>query len=77
MQARAQGRVLVTLDKDFGELAVLHGITHAGIIRLVNISARQQAAACISVLAAGGDDLRRGAIVTVELGRVRIRLSDS
>ncbi len=73
-QAHDERRVLVTLDKDFGELAVLHGISHSGIIRLVNIPARKQAGACISVLAAGAGDLRRGAIVTVELGRVRIRL---
>jgi predicted nuclease of predicted toxin-antitoxin system len=30
-QARAEGRVLVTLDKDFGELAVVKGIRHCGM----------------------------------------------
>ncbi len=40
--AYQEGRVLVTLDKDFGTLAVLHGKPHVGIIRLVNIAARQQ-----------------------------------
>ena len=34
---RADGRVLVTLDKDFGELAILHGVAHAGIVRLVGL----------------------------------------
>jgi predicted nuclease of predicted toxin-antitoxin system len=28
----------VTLDKDFGELAVVYGHPHAGIIRLVDFS---------------------------------------
>jgi predicted nuclease of predicted toxin-antitoxin system len=33
----AESRVLVTLDKDFGELAIMKGAPHAGIIRLVGI----------------------------------------
>ena len=72
--AHREGRVLVTLDKDFGELAVLHGTAHCGILRLVGISARQQAAVCQQVLAAHGAELAVGAIVTAEAGRLRIRL---
>lgn len=30
------GQALVTLDKDFGELAVALGAAHAGIVRLVD-----------------------------------------
>jgi predicted nuclease of predicted toxin-antitoxin system len=63
----------VTLDKDFGELAVLEGRPHSGIVRLVSIAARRQGAACRDVLARFGEELRAGAIVTVEPGRVRIR----
>jgi predicted nuclease of predicted toxin-antitoxin system len=73
-RARDEGRVLVTLDKDFGELAVLHGDAHCGIVRLVGISAQQQAAACQIVLAAHGPKLVSGAIITAEAGRLRIRL---
>ena len=40
--AYQQDRVLVTLDKDFGELAIVYGRPHRGIIRLVDLSARQQ-----------------------------------
>jgi predicted nuclease of predicted toxin-antitoxin system len=69
--------VLVTLDKDFGELAVREGRRHAGIIRLVDISATSQAGACIQVLERYAEELRSGAIVTVEPGRVRLRLPDS
>jgi predicted nuclease of predicted toxin-antitoxin system len=36
------GRVLITLDKDFGELAIVYGKPHRGIIRLVDLPARQQ-----------------------------------
>ena len=72
--ARREDRVLVTLDKDFGELAVVHGAAHCGIVRLVAISARQQASVCQRVLAAHGDELLSGAIITAEAGRLRIRL---
>jgi predicted nuclease of predicted toxin-antitoxin system len=71
--ANEQGRVLVTLDKDFGELAVLRGLPHCGIVRLVDISARRQAKVCLQVLAAHGDELTAGAIITAEPGRLRIR----
>jgi len=32
--ADREGRILVTLDKDFGELAIVRGISHCGILRL-------------------------------------------
>ena len=35
-------RVLVTLDKDFGEFAVVRGQQHSGIIRLVDSNNEQQ-----------------------------------
>jgi predicted nuclease of predicted toxin-antitoxin system len=72
--AHDQGRVLVTLDKDFGELAVMRSQPHGGILRLVGISARQQAAVCQQVFVAHGVDLAGGAIITAEPGRLRIRL---
>ena len=71
--ARA-GRILVTLDKDFGELAVLRGELHSGILRLVNIPARRQAWVCLQVLASHGPEFASGAIITAEPGRLRIRL---
>jgi predicted nuclease of predicted toxin-antitoxin system len=36
--AAAEGRVLVTLDNDFGELVVLHRQPSAGIIRIIDES---------------------------------------
>ena len=68
-----QDRILVTLDKDFGELAVAHEKPHVGIIRLVGFSARAQAKVCLSALKRYGDELAAGTIVTVEPGRVRVR----
>ena len=71
-QAHREGRILVTLDKDFGELAIVRKLPHSGIVRLVDISARKQAKVCELVLASYGDELLRGAIVTAEPGRLRI-----
>jgi predicted nuclease of predicted toxin-antitoxin system len=68
-----QRRVLVTLDKDFGELVIVGGRPHAGILRLVNVTARQQAEVCLAALAAHGPELEAGAIVTASPGRLRIR----
>lgn len=72
-QAFADGRILVTLDKDFGELAVLHGMPHAGIVRLVNWSAVEQSGVCIRALNLYGAELQAGALVTAEQGRFRVR----
>ena len=63
----------MTLDKDFGELVIVHGQQHSGIIRLVNWPVREQASTCLTVLNRYGTELQAGAIVTVEPGRVRIR----
>jgi predicted nuclease of predicted toxin-antitoxin system len=71
--AHREGRILITLDKDFGELAVVHGQPHGGILRLVILSAAHQAPACLMAINRYGAELQSGAIVTVELGRVRIR----
>ncbi|MFH0792623.1 MAG: DUF5615 family PIN-like protein [bacterium] len=76
-RAFKDGRVLVTLDKDFGKLAVLKERPHSGIVRLVNLSARKQARACLDVLKTHGEDLSRGAIVTVERGWLRVRMPQS
>lgn len=72
-RAYDEGRILVTLDKDFGELAIVYGTPHCGILRLVNFAARQQAAMCLHVLMLHGQELESGAIVTAEPGRLRIR----
>ena len=72
-RARAEGRILVTLDKDFGELAIVHGVPHCGIVRLVEMAAKRQATICATVLERYAADLQAGAIVTATETRVRIR----
>ena len=69
-------RILITLDKDFGDLAILWGAPHRGIMRLVNIPARQQGRVAAHVLALHGSELLSGAIATVESSQIRIRPPD-
>jgi predicted nuclease of predicted toxin-antitoxin system len=75
-RAHVTDSIFVTLDKDFGELAIVKGAPHAGIIRLVGIRAREQGPTAAHVLAAYADALACRAILTVEPDRVRIRLPD-
>jgi predicted nuclease of predicted toxin-antitoxin system len=63
-RAHQETRVLVTLDKDFGELAIVRGLPHSGLVR---------ARMSIVVLAKYGPELEAGAIITVEAARVRVR----
>jgi len=74
--AHLDGRILVTLDKDFGELVIVQGIRHSGLLRIVNTSARKQGPAILNVLNRYGAELERGAVVTAEPGRLRIRPPD-
>lgn len=66
-------RILITLDKDFGELAIVHDKPHSGIIRLVGHSALRQGPVSVKILHKYEHELQKNAIITVEKSRVRIR----
>lgn len=72
-RAYQEQRVLVTLDKDFGELAIVRRLPHRGIVRLVDFAGREQGRVCLRVLSTYGNELEAGAIVTVDRRRARIR----
>jgi predicted nuclease of predicted toxin-antitoxin system len=74
--ANRESRILITLDKDFGELVVVFGKPHSGIVRLVDLHSSRQAPVCEEVLARYGSDLNGGAIVTVTADRTRLRPPD-
>ena len=71
--ALQHNQVLITLDKDFGEIAVVQRHAHCGILRLVNLRAEAQGDASIAALARYAQELSQGGIVTIEPGRVRVR----
>jgi predicted nuclease of predicted toxin-antitoxin system len=66
-------RVLITLDKDFGEWAILHRRSHFGIIRLVGFRAQEQGRVCNHILQDYQSELAQNPLITVEPDRVRIR----
>ena len=74
-KARHEDRTVVTLDADFHALLALSQATYPSVIRIriEGLYARQAADLIQTVLARCGDDLRRGAVVTVQPKRIRIR----
>ena len=62
--ACTEGRILVTLDKDFGELAIVRGLRHCGILRVAGFAAHQQAGVIGHVPSLHGAELQSGAVVT-------------
>jgi predicted nuclease of predicted toxin-antitoxin system len=72
-RAVQEKRVLVTLDKDFGELVFLRGQSHTGIIRLVEVPSLNQAEAIQAIVSKQGEELTQGAIITLKNNKLRIR----
>jgi predicted nuclease of predicted toxin-antitoxin system len=73
--ARADGRTVVTLDADFHALLALSGATAPSVvrIRIEGLKAEAVARLVSAVLARWRDDLERGAVVTVQASRQRMR----
>jgi predicted nuclease of predicted toxin-antitoxin system len=71
--AHSEGRILVTEDKDFGQLAYAGGQETAGVllIRFPSDARSRVAAAVLSVVAELGERITR-AFVVIEPGRARI-----
>jgi predicted nuclease of predicted toxin-antitoxin system len=72
-RATDAGRIVVTIDKDFGELAVARQQPHGGIVRLVDLRSVEQGPFCHAALEKYAKELAAGAVVTVERHRVRVR----
>jgi predicted nuclease of predicted toxin-antitoxin system len=71
--ATQEGRVLVTEDKDFGELVFVHRLPHPSIVRFVEMRVDDQVAAMQELLDHYLTDMQRGALIVVTGGRIRIR----
>jgi predicted nuclease of predicted toxin-antitoxin system len=74
--AHKENRILITLDKDFGELAIFRGEPHKGIIRIVDYSATELGEVCKRILVKYQFELSQAAIITVDKKRVRVRLNN-
>lgn len=71
--ALAEQRVLITLDKDFGRLAVMAHQAHAGIVRIRKTRPPQFGEVASKALILHGEDLQAGAIVVASPHRIRVR----
>lgn len=73
--AKAEGRILITNDKDFGALIYQHQLEHAGVIffRLRDESIPAKIARLEEVLVNHADALAGGAYIVVTDRRIRVR----
>lgn len=70
--AAKEARILVTIDTDFGELIYLENLSHAGLIRLPDVPARERQLIIQDLLMRYETELQDAAIITVRSGRIRI-----
>ena len=75
--AAADDRVVVTIDLDFGELVFLHGVPHAGLIRLPDVPVAERIALIETVLERCGESLSKRAIVTASNRRIRVSMQSA
>ncbi len=71
--ALEEGRVLITEDKDFGELVFVRGLPHSGIIRFVDMRVEDKVSAMRSLLDHEADSVCQGVLIVVSRSRVRVR----
>ncbi len=72
--ANQEQRVLVTEDKDFGELVFVRHLPHPCIIRFVEMQVSEKVAAMRELLEQHADAMHESAMIVVTRRRVRIRL---
>ena len=72
-QALEGNYILITLDKDFGELVFVFNLPHSAIIRLVDIRPKEQGRTIKKVIESHRAILPENPIITVDINRVRIR----
>jgi predicted nuclease of predicted toxin-antitoxin system len=70
--AAAEGRILVTMDKDFGEFIFVEGASHCGLVRLPDVPAAKRIALMERVLADFTQNLSARSVITIRGGRIRI-----
>lgn len=71
-KAKAEDRILITIDTDFGTLVHLYGVPHAGLIRLPDVPTQQRIALTAELLEKHRGALERRAVITIRDGKLRI-----
>ncbi len=73
--AKEEERVLITEDKDFGELVFFRGFAHPSIVRLCGMTPAERVDAIQALIERHAQAMRDGAIIVVARDRIRIRKS--
>ena len=71
--AAEEGRILVTEDKDFGELVFVRGLAHPCIIRFAEMRVEEKVAAMVELLDLHADAMNSGVMIVVTRSQYRIR----
>ena len=71
-RATLEGRILVSMDKDFGALIFFREHRHCGLVRLPDVSAHTRIALMQQILQSHAEDLAAGAVVTIRGSRIRV-----
>ena len=73
--ANRERRVLVTEDKDFGELVFVRRLEHPCIVRFVEMRVAEQVTAMRELIERHTEAMRMGSLIVVTHRRVRIRVA--
>ena len=71
--AMEEGRILITEDKDFGELVFVRRLPHPCIVRFVEMTVAEKVTAMRELIQQHPDLMSEGALIVVTPTRVRIR----
>ena len=71
--AMEEDRILITEDKDFGELVFVRGLPHPCIVRFVEMPVSEKVEAMRELIEARPNAMRDGSLIVVTRNRVRIR----
>jgi len=76
-QAYEEQRILLTADKDFGELIFVYNRPHSTIIRLVDIPPRKQVILLDKILEKYSREVPQNVLITADLSRIRIKYPET
>lgn len=71
-RAASELRILVTMDKDFGQIIFVENAAHCGLVRLPDVPAARRIELVERLLRDHTQELADGAILTVRGERIRI-----
>ena len=71
--ALEEQRVIITEDKDFGELVFLRGMSHPYIIRFVDMPVYEKIEAMRDLVLKHPESMTNGTLIVVTRTRIRIR----